>query len=343
MLLPCLLLTIIGCLGAYDVFTFHRAARLLDRPAARREAWIHAARGLVYSLQFALVPAVRFQGAWYAAFAALLLIDAAIAIADVACEPEARREVGGLSPGEYLAHIVLSALAGAYLLALVDHTLPWASAPTALVWAPAVPPALHLALALLAAGCLAVTALDVASLVERALPPPAPVHVAVRLRTTLDALWTVTQDHHRHPSWDHRFSRIVMLDDEIRTGTQMRYERTLVGITIRGLGRYKLHRPLRQSTFEFWSDDPRSLIRRGVGLWRYVDHGDGTVELRTSYTYDVRWGHLGRIIDRVLFRPLIQRETERSFARLRRRYFADRGSAVTGRRGRRPVPAGAVA
>jgi len=34
----------------------------------------------------------------------------------------------------------------------------------------------------------------------------------------------------------------------------MRYERDLLGMTIRGFGRYKLHKPMRQSTFEFWSE-----------------------------------------------------------------------------------------
>jgi hypothetical protein len=149
------------------------------------------------------------------------------------------------------------------------------------------------------------------------------VHVSVRLRTSVERLWEVTQDPVLHPSWDHRFSRIHVLAPErgIRTGTEMRYERDLLGMTIRGSGRYKLHRPLRQSTFEFWSDDPRSLIRRGVGLWLYRPRGDGTVDFSTSYTYEVRWGALGRIFDRLVFRPFFQRETERSFRRLAEAHF----------------------
>jgi len=50
------------------------------------------------------------------------------------------------------------------------------------------------------------------------------------------------------------FSRIILRDDEIRTGTLMRYERTVLGMTIRGFGRYTLHRPMRQSTFELRSE-----------------------------------------------------------------------------------------
>ena len=55
----------------------------------------------------------------------------------------------------------------------------------------------------------------------------------------------------------------------------------------------------------------------------------GVVELSTAYTYEVRWGMLGRVFDRVLFRPLMQWATERSFARLRR-YFPAGASRVAG-------------
>ena len=164
--------------------------------------------------------------------------------------------------------------------------------------------------------------LDVLALLERRLRRPPPVQVEVALATTLERLWTLTQDHRLHPRWDHRFSRIEMLHDEVRTGTLMRYERDVLGLTIRGFGRYKLHRPLRQSTFEFWSDDPRSLIRRGVGLWLYQPRGDGTIRFSTSYTYEVRWGVLGRWLDRLVLRPFMQRETERSFRRLAAEHFA---------------------
>ena len=333
-----LLLLAIGLLGAFDVFYFHRArARITERPQARREAWIHVARGAVYTLQFVAVPNVRWQGAWYAAFAALFIADAAIAVADVRCEPAARREVGGLPRGEYLAHIVLSVLVGALLWSLALGTWHWASEPTALTWQPAMPAALRAVLAALGLGCLGTTLHDIAALVAQTPPPP--VHVAVRLRAPLARVWQVTQDHHLHPAWDHRFTTIAMLSDEITTGTRMCYEKRIAGMVVRGFGRYKLHRPMQQSTFEFWSDDRRSPIRRGVGLWRYVPAADGSVEFRTSYTYEVRWGLLGRVIDRVWLRRWFQSETERSFARLRRELFDDAGSAVVGRRGRKPIAA----
>jgi hypothetical protein len=129
-----------------------------------------------------------------------------------------------------------------------------------------------------------------------------------------------------------------MLEDEIRTGTEMLYEKRILGVSIRGKGRYKLHKPMRQSTFEFWSDDPRSLIRRGVGLWLYREVAPGEVEFSTSYTYEPRWGLVGAVLDRAVFRPWFQRETERSFARLARAAFGQTPQ-VFGRDGRKPARA----
>ena len=335
MLAAGLLLLAIALIGAFDTFHFHHRARITERREARREAWLHAARGVVYTLQLVVVPNVAFTGAWYAAFIALYVADVAIAIADVRCEPAARREIGGLSGGEYLAHIVLSVLVGAMLACLASATAAWPGLPTALTWSPAMPGALRAALAVLGAGCLAVTLRDVAVITTQTPPPP--VHVAVRLRAPLAEVWRITQDHRLHPAWDHRFSTIEMLSDRIATGTCMRYHKRIAGMVIRGFGRYKLHRPMQQSTFEFWSDDWRSPIRRGVGLWRYRQLPGGEVEFRTSYGYDVRWGLAGRVLDRLVLRGWFQRETERSFARLRREHFADAGSAVVGRVGRKPA------
>jgi hypothetical protein len=79
---------------------------------------------------------------------------------------------------------------------------------------------------------------------------------------------------------------------------------------------------MKQSTFEFWSNDRRSLIESGRGLWRYLPNGDGTIDFFTAYTYRVRWGLLGKLIDRLFFRPLMKWATERSFDRLARRVRA---------------------
>jgi hypothetical protein len=336
MLTASALLLIIGVLGAFDIAYFHTyRCRLSHRPESRTEAWIHVVRGFIYALQMALVPNVRATGAWFAGWVLLFVADVGIAMLDIAVEPASRKSQGGLPPGEYFMHIVLSVLAGAYLHAIAVASAPWASLPTAIELAPSAPWALRAALGAMAAGCLVVATYEATQLLPRSRPRP--VHVAVRLRTSVRRLWDLTQDHVLHPVWDHRFSRIEMLSDHIQTGTEMLYERTVLGATIRGFGRYKLHMPEKQSTFEFWSTDPRSIIRHGVGLWRYTPQGDGTVVFATSYTYDVRWGALGRVIDRFFFRPFFQGETERSFRRLARLWFDEPSPRVYGADGRWPA------
>jgi hypothetical protein len=346
MLTACVLLFVMWVLGAFDIAWFHtHKARLTARPESRLEAWVHVVRGAVYAGQFALVPNVRFGGAWYLAFALLFVVDVVVAVADVAIEPASRRSQGGLPAGEYVMHIVLSVLAGAFLHAVFTGSAAWRALPTALTFEPHAPRALRLVLGAMAMTSLGIAAIEALTLIDASLPKPRPIHVSVVLHTTVDALWALTQDHRVHPDWDHRFSRIVMLPsaegttlaEPIRTGTRMLYEKTIFGVTIRGWGRYKLHKPPMQSTFEFGSDDPRSLIRRGVGLWLYRPLDGGRVEFATSYTYEARWGLLGRLIDRLAFRPLFQWETERSFRRLAERYFPAGASRVRGARGRKPA------
>jgi hypothetical protein len=333
MLPATILLLAIGVIGAFDIAYFHTwRGALTKRPECRSEATVHVIRGFVYAAQFLLIPNVRLYGAWYAALVALFVIDAAVAMTDVLLEPKSRESQGGLPRAEYLIHIVLSVLVGALLWSVFTTTWGDWNAPTDI----RIAPHLFWPTTVMAAGSIAVSLLEALSLWESTWRPPSPLHVSVKLKTSLEALWNFTQDHHRHPTWDHRFTKIVMLANEIKTGTQMRYEKNVLGLTIRGFGRYKLHKPMQQSTFEFWSSDPRSLIRRGAGLWRYTPASNGTIAFATSYTYEVRWGLLGRVIDRLIFRPAMQWYTEQSFRRLARDHFPEGASRVWGARDGKP-------
>ena len=336
MIIASALLFTIGVVGAADIFFFHTLqGRLVHRAECRREAVIHVLRGYVYAAQFIIVPGLRLTGAWYWALAALFIVDISIAVADVWEEPRSRASQGGLSSPEYLMHIALSVLVGAMLRELVGATWGDWALPTA-VTSSGAPEWLRLAGALMASGSAVVATLEALVLIDQALPRPAPLHVRVRLPAPVEAVWNFTQDHRLHPTWDHRFSHIEMLAEEIKTGTEMRYTRRIGPVLITGMGRYKLHRAMKQSTFEFWSDDRRSLIRRGVGLWLYRPLPGGHCEFSTSYTYEVRWGLLGRFIDRLMFRPLFQRFTEASFRRLAREHFGAANARVLGRKGRLP-------
>jgi hypothetical protein len=343
------LLLLVGLLGAFDVLYFHHyKARVPYDPAKRREAWAHVAKAPVYAALFLVVPNLALSGAALALLAGLVALDVAIAAWDVTTEGDARRSSGGLPAGEYALHLLITLLVGALFVELARDGAARLDAPSAISLRDDVPLALRFALAALAVGCVLVGGLELAAITgtlgalgrwadDRAKRP---VHVSVDLETTVPQLWAVTQDHRRHPEWDHRFSHIEMLADErgIRTGTEMLYEKRLLGLTVRGFGRYKHHRPLRQSTFEFWSDDAKSLIRRGVGLWRYLPLPDGRVRFSTSYTYEPRWGLFGKVVDALVGRAWFQRETERSFARLAREHFGQ-AATVRGAAGRKPAHA----
>jgi uncharacterized membrane protein YphA (DoxX/SURF4 family) len=72
----------------------------------------------------------------------------------------------------------------------------------------------------------------------------------------------------------------------------------------------------RTSALKFWSADPKSLIREGSGYWRFIPTADG-MRFLTWYDYETRLGLAGRIIDRLMFRPLMGWATAWSFDRLR--------------------------
>jgi hypothetical protein len=72
----------------------------------------------------------------------------------------------------------------------------------------------------------------------------------------------------------------------------------------------------RTSALQFWSKDPKSLIEFGSGYWQYVPDERG-IRFFTSYDYRSRFGALGRIVDRLVFRPLMGWATAWSFDRLR--------------------------
>lgn len=350
MLVPSVLLLVIGSLGAFDIAWFHTyKGRLVEKAECRSEVVLHVIRGVVYAVQFVVVPNVEMRGRWLALLALLFAIDIVVGVADILVEPKSRAPRGGLSGGEYLVHMVLSVLVGAELCSVAAHAFPLAHEPTAIAIVSSVPTWLRALLGAMAVGSLSCAVVEGLMLGESRRSAAAPIHVRVRLRAPLERVWNVTQDHRLHPSWDHRFDRIVMghasdddalpvgsPDPRIGTGTTMRYEKRVLGVTIGGWGRYDLHKPMRQSTFAFGSDDPRSLIARGAGLWLYSDVGDGRVEMSTSYTYEVRWGVFGRRFDRLVFRPLFQLYTEASFRRLARDYFGERRPLVLGRDGRRP-------
>lgn len=148
------------------------------------------------------------------------------------------------------------------------------------------------------------------------------IYVEILIRQPLERIWQLTQDPHLHQRWDLRFTSIEYLPRNAASEPQQFLYETRVGfgLAIKGTGESVGERMLDSgeatSSLRFASDDPKSLISKGSGYWRYVPVHDG-VRFFTWYDYDVRFGVIGRVIDRVAFRPLIGWATAWSFDRLR--------------------------
>lgn len=135
----------------------------------------------------------------------------------------------------------------------------------------------------------------------------------------VETLWARSQEPDLHIIWDIRFSHINYLETLDEKGFQLMDYRTKIGlgVEIKGIGRYLQNTPLNHSTFEFESDDWKSLIKIGRGIWQYKPCAEGTY-FRTVYDYETNYGLFGRLLDRILFRPLMQIATEWGFETLRR-------------------------
>ncbi len=143
--------------------------------------------------------------------------------------------------------------------------------------------------------------------------------VEALLPAPVETVWERSQDPEQHVSWDIRFDVIRYLPDKDARGYHLMDYRTRMGfgLEVHGVGRYLHSTPLQLSSFEFDSDDWKSLITQGRGIWLYQAR-DGATFFKTVYDYEIRHGFIGRVIDRLLFRPMLRLATEWSFETLRR-------------------------
>ncbi|MFJ7960351.1 hypothetical protein ACIQ62_29080 [Streptomyces sp. NPDC096319] len=147
------------------------------------------------------------------------------------------------------------------------------------------------------------------------------LYIETRIRADLETLWERTQEPDRHQRWDLRFTEISYLPRADGEPRHFRYAtRVLPFLVVAGTGvsAGERHRAGgdRVSALRFASPHPLSLLAEGSGYWRYVPTDDG-VRFLTGYDYRPRWGRLGRVADRLLFRPLMGWATAWSFDRLR--------------------------
>jgi len=148
------------------------------------------------------------------------------------------------------------------------------------------------------------------------------IYVEILIQEDLNRIWQLTQEPDQHQRWDLRFTRIQYLPRASSAEPQrFLYETRLgFGLRIAGTGESVGDREPKQgdvaSSLKFASEDPKSLIRTGAGYWKYIPTNAG-LRFITWYDYEVRFGGLGRVLDRLAFRPLIGWATAWSFDRLR--------------------------
>jgi hypothetical protein len=158
--------------------------------------------------------------------------------------------------------------------------------------------------------------------VKKSLDKDRGIYVEILIRESVGRIWELTQDPALHERWDLRFTHIRYLPRASGDEPQGFQYQTRIGfgLRIRGtgetVGQVTRDNEETTSSLKFASEDPKSLIRSGSGYWRYIPEEEG-IRFLTWYDYEVRFGWLGRLVDRFAFRPLLGWATAWSFDRLR--------------------------
>jgi DoxX-like protein len=148
------------------------------------------------------------------------------------------------------------------------------------------------------------------------------IYVEILIRGEIEDVWKHTQSPELHEPWDLRFTKIQYLPRTSEAEPQRFNYTTRIGfgLQISGEGESAGNREeatgRRTSALRFWSADPKSLIEEGSGYWQYIPTENG-VRFLTWYDYQTRFRGIGRLLDTVLFRPLLGWATAWSFDRLR--------------------------
>ena len=135
---PTYLLFILGVLGGLDVLFFHSIAHgIRHHSDARTELILHSLRGPVYGLLFWIVPNVMLLGAYWWALVGVLTIDFLITVFDFAVERRSREKLGGLPTVEYILHLLMAVVFGAFVMAIWSGTTGWRAFPSSISYSPA--------------------------------------------------------------------------------------------------------------------------------------------------------------------------------------------------------------
>ena len=126
------LMMIQGALGAADTLYYHEwRFRLVGHADETRvELQLHALRDFIYAIIFATLPWFAWSGTLAWVLMALLGAEIIITLTDFVVERRTRRSQGGLATGEFVTHVVMAIIYGAFLATLMPHLWAWTDGPT---------------------------------------------------------------------------------------------------------------------------------------------------------------------------------------------------------------------
>lgn len=121
-----LMMTIQGCMGAFDTLYHHEfTERLPWKASAAQELWIHGVRNFFYGVIFCSLGWMAWGG-WLAwAFAAMLVGEILLTLWDFVIEDRSRK----LPPSERITHTILAINYGVILSLLLPQLLRWNTLP----------------------------------------------------------------------------------------------------------------------------------------------------------------------------------------------------------------------
>lgn len=144
------------------------------------------------------------------------------------------------------------------------------------------------------------------------------LYIETKINCDFEQLWNHTQNPKLHQQWDLRFSEISYLKKEKETDPQLFKYSTKIGFgfEVNGVGESVGTKTKTNgestSVLKFSSDNKISIIKEGSGYWKYIPKNNG-IQFLTGYDYNTRWGIFGKVIDTVIFRPLMIWATAVSF------------------------------
>ncbi|WP_277586620.1 DoxX-like family protein [Psychrobacillus antarcticus] len=149
-----------------------------------------------------------------------------------------------------------------------------------------------------------------------------PIYVEISIDEDIERVWEASQNPTLHEQWDLRFSSITYLPKEENEAQLFEYKTNIgFGLAIAGWGKsvgtFHAKDESRTSSLHFGTNHPLSPIKEGKGYWKYIPEHN-TTKFFTQYDYDVQFGTLGKLIDKIVFRPLMGWATALSFDVLKR-------------------------